>query len=273
MSLPPILENKYYNQKSIFDPKALIREARRQKGLGQGRVPDFCVLDPDGDLSRYLRDLGVPTNTSWACYHTEMHDLMIGEDAIGVVGCAVGASFAVLVAEQLFASGCNFLMSVTSAGQLNQDMTPPYFQLIDRSLRDEGTSYHYLPPSDFVSLASDLEELAMDLMNACPGLIRGGAWTTDAPYRETAKATETMSNHGLLAVEMESAALYAYAQAASKNVLCFAHITNQMAVNEIDFEKGENNGNTAMIELIQNTYFLVKKRNLANKKDRANACP
>ena len=53
---------------------------------------------------------------------------------------AVGAPFAVLVAEQLFASGCRLLISVTSAGQIVSTAPPPYFVLIDRALRDEGTS-------------------------------------------------------------------------------------------------------------------------------------
>lgn len=251
MSNPPILRNKHYARPSLFDPRALIREARRQKGLGRGTVPAFCVLDPDGDLSRHLRDAGVPPNESWACYHTEMRNLQLGDESVGVIGNAVGASFAVLVAEQLFASGCEFLMSVTSAGQLAKSKPPPYFQLIDRSLRDEGTSYHYLPPSDFVSIRSDLNGLAEAIMEASPGLVCGGTWTTDAPYRETAEAAKSITEEGLLAVEMEAAALYAFAQAAKKNIICFAHITNQMATIENDFEKGQNNGNTAMIELIQ----------------------
>ncbi len=209
MSNPPILQNKHYNHASQFEPAALIREARRQKGLSQCNVPRCCVLDPDGDLSRHLRDSGVPINNSWACYHTEMRNLSIGDDSVGVVGCAVGASFAVLVAEQLFASGCEFLMSITSAGQLAQHKSPPYFQLIDHSLRDEGTSYHYLAPSEFVSLRSDLHSLAEAIMDATPGLIQGGSWTTDAPYRETAEAIKTNTESGLLAVEMEASALYA----------------------------------------------------------------
>ena len=63
--------------------------------------------------------------------------------------CAVGASFAVLIAEQLFASGCKLVISVTSSGQLMDVRPPPYFVLIDKALRDEGTSYHYLPPGEF----------------------------------------------------------------------------------------------------------------------------
>jgi hypothetical protein len=55
----------------------------------------------------------------------------------------------VLVAEQLFASGCRLLISMTSAGRLAELRPPPYFVLIERALRDEGTSYHYLPPAEF----------------------------------------------------------------------------------------------------------------------------
>lgn len=260
MSNPPILRNKNYDHASLFEPQALIREARRQKGLDKCNVPTFCVLDPDGDLSRFLKDSGVPTNASWACYHTEMRNLQIGDDFVGVVGCAVGASFAVLVAEQLFASGCEFLVSVTSAGQLAFQKPAPYFQLIDHCLRDEGTSYHYLPPSEIVSLRSDLNGLVEAIMDFIPSLVIGGTWTTDAPYRETAKAIKTIAESGFLAVEMEAAALYAFAQVKNKDIICFAHITNQMATKENDFEKGHNNGNTAVIELIQTVFSLHNKR-------------
>ncbi|MGB8609981.1 hypothetical protein [Bradyrhizobium sp.] len=68
---------------------------------------------------------------------------------MGVVGRVVGASFAVLVAEELFASGCRLLISLTSAGQIVPSGSPPYFIIIDRALRDEGTSYHYMPTSEF----------------------------------------------------------------------------------------------------------------------------
>jgi len=54
----------------------------------------------------------------WACYHSTMHQFDQGGRAIGIVGCAVGASYAVLVAEQLFASGCRLLLSITSSGEI-----------------------------------------------------------------------------------------------------------------------------------------------------------
>jgi uridine phosphorylase len=61
-------------------------------------------------------------------------------------------------------------------------------------------------------------------------------WTTDAPFRETEAAIEYARIQGILGVEMETAALYAFAQVKGKDVVCFAHITNQMAQIEGDFE-------------------------------------
>jgi uridine phosphorylase len=150
----------------------------------------------------------------------------------------------VLVAEQLFASGCRLLVSVTSAGQITPVAGPtPYFVLIDRALRDEGTSHHYLPPSPFAEADAALAERAFAALAALPvPLHRGTVWTTDAPYRETEAAIEAARAHGALAVEMEAAALYTFARRRNAAVLCLAHVTNTMGVSEGDFEKGEANG-------------------------------
>lgn len=58
-------------------------------------------------------------------------------------------------------------------------------------------------------------------------------------YRETEEAIAAARSKGILAVEMEAAALYAFARAPNNNILCLAHVTNTMAVAEQDFEKGE----------------------------------
>ncbi len=247
----PILSHKHYTCPTLFEPSALIREARRQKSLVSCDVPAICVLDPDGDLSRHLQASGAKRNEGWACYHSEMYDLELESTTIGVIGCAVGASYAVLVAEQLFVSGCELLISVTSSGQLVEVSDPPYFILIDKALRDEGTSYHYLPSSAYAFRPSVLDALADSILAKAGHVIRGGTWTTDAPYRETAEAIAHAKSLNLLAVEMEAAALYAFAQARGKNVICFAHVTNRMAVIENDFEKGDNAGNTAMLHLLR----------------------
>jgi uridine phosphorylase len=250
--LPPILADKHYREASAFTPENLLREARRQKATVETRVPAVCVLDPDGDLVRRLRANGrASLDPCWSCYHTELHRLSHDGLELGLVGCAVGASFAVLVAEELFASGCELLVSITSAGQLIDLRPPPYFVLIERALRDEGTSYHYLPPAEFSSLAGTLSKAMQDAFSGAGVRVeRGAVWTTDAPFRETGSAIAAMKAKGLLAVEMEAAALYAFAEARGKPVLCFAHVTNQMATVAGDFEKGEANGTVHALAVI-----------------------
>jgi uridine phosphorylase len=157
----------------------------------------------------------------------------------------------VLVAEQMFASGCELLVSITSSGQFTPLGPPPYFILIEKALRDEGTSYHYLPPADYAEADGQLVDAIWGHLCALGERIeRGATWTTDAPFRETSAAIEAARAKGLLAVEMEASALYALARSRNRAVICFAHVTNEMARREGDFEKGEENGATAAIELI-----------------------
>jgi uridine phosphorylase len=127
----------------------------------------------------------------------------------------------------------------------------PYFVVIDRALRDEGTSYHYLPASEFAEADPRLVAAAMAALRRNQSRVyRGAAWTTDAPFRETAGAIEQCRARGILAVEMEAAALYAFAKVRQKSVICLAHVTNQMAVESGDFEKGDADGAVASMGVI-----------------------
>ena len=133
MDLPPLLDNKHWNSPSVFAPSALLREARRQKGLPATTAPTVCILDPDGDLVRRLRRSGAAKPfKDWPCYHTELDVFMLGGREVGLVGRVVGASFAVLVAEELVELGCRLIVSLTSAGQIVPAGPPPYF-VINRS--------------------------------------------------------------------------------------------------------------------------------------------
>jgi hypothetical protein len=69
----PIVSGKDHTAPSVFRPEALLREARRQKGLPLVAVPHVCVLDPDGDVVRHLKRTGAGRgHKGWACYHTEL---------------------------------------------------------------------------------------------------------------------------------------------------------------------------------------------------------
>jgi uridine phosphorylase len=250
--IAPLLEHKDHRAPSVFRPENMLRAARRQKALDSGHVPPICVLDPDGDVVSHVRQASAarlcPT---WACYHTRMWEWSCGGIRCGIVGQVVGGAFSVLVAEQLFASGCKLLVNLASAGQITDAGPPPYYILIERALRDEGTSYHYLSPSAYAEADAALLALAERAFARTGHAVRQGAtWTTDAPFRETAGAIELRRRQGILAVEMEAAALYAFAAACARPVICLAHVSNQLGCREGDFEKGENNGAGSSLDLI-----------------------
>lgn len=252
MPIPPILRDKEPLTHSVFTPHNLLREARRQKSLAEGPIPPICVLDPDGDILDWLRHTGLAQPIPhWPCYHTTLYGCVYDGLNFGLIGRAVGASFAVLLAEELFAAGCELLISITSSGQITALGESPYFVLIDRAWRDEGTSYHYLDPSDYAALNGDLlQRLDGAYQALAVPVYQGATWTTDAPFRETAQAIEQNRQRGILAVEMEAAALYAFAQARQRAVVCFAHVTNQMAQIDGDFEKGEAGGSLDALQVI-----------------------
>jgi uridine phosphorylase len=251
--MPPLLDNKDPSSPSVFRPAALLREARRQKGLTDVDVPAVCILDPDGDMMRRLRKEGRSKPfEGWPCYHTQLDAFAMAGQTVGIIGCAVGAPFAVLIAEELFASGCRFLLSLTSAGQITRSGPTPYFVIINRALRDEGTSYHYASPSDYADADAGLVARAVAALGKGKQLFFvGPTWTTDAPFRETAAAIEAARSKGALAVEMEAAALYAFARASGAAVLCLAHVTNAMGQAGEDFEKGEADGTADALAVLE----------------------
>ena len=240
----PLLQGKDYGARSLFEPANLLREARRQRNLPDMPVPAVGLLDPDGDIVRHLARTGRGRrHPGWACYHTEMWTTDLDGIEIGVVGMAVGAPFAVLVAEQLAASGCQLVVSVTSAGQISPLGRPPYFVLIGRALRDEGTSVHYVAPARWSHLDDAmLARLDGAFDHLAEPVLTAASWTTDAPYRETSVAIAAARAEQVACVEMEAAALYAYATATGAPVVCLAHITNTMATAGDDFEKGVDDG-------------------------------
>lgn len=257
---------------AVFEPGNLLDSARRQKGLPNGRVPAGCLLDMDGELVERLVASGrAAIDPTWPCFHTKLYRWAVAAGAeVGVVGGTVGAPFAVLVAEELFASGCEALVSISSAGLVAADAEPPFFVLIERALRDEGTSYHYLPAARFADADPALTDaVARALAGTTTPLLRGASWTTDAPFRESAALIAERRAEGVLSVEMEAAALLAMGRARRRTVTCLAHVTNAMATRQDDFEKGGHDGQEEALELCARalTAALAHTRSSASEKE------
>ena len=250
---PLILGHADHDEPSVFIATNMMREARRQRHLGDRPVPQVCLLDPDGDVVRHLRSTGDATrHEDWACYHSELWVTQLGDREIGIVPCAVGAPYAVLVAEQLVGSGCDLIISVTSAGTITPLDDPPYFVIIDEAWRGEGTSLRYLPAAPWARLADPLRERLGGAFDGLGEPVRHGrSWTTDAPFRETGSAIAAARSAGVHGVEMEAAGLYAFAEACGHDLVCVAHVTNSMAVDGDDFDKGEADGTHRILALVE----------------------
>jgi hypothetical protein len=135
-------------------------------------------------------------------------------DCFRVVATTIGGPYAVLIAEQLAASGTRVILGFTSAGQVSRRLKIPSLVVAARALRDEGTSYHYLAAAESVDGdARVAEALKEELGSLGLPIVTGPVWTTDAPYRETAEQLERHATNGILAVETQAASLFAFGAA------------------------------------------------------------
>jgi uridine phosphorylase len=224
---PPLLDHAL-DSPSTFTPESLLDAVRAERNLPRDPVPEVCVLEFDGDLTDWLAATGHAKRWDpWACFHTTMMTVDVDGDCVGIVARTIGGPYAVLVAEQLAASGARVILGLSSAGQVSPGLRIPSLVVPARALRDEGTSYHYLPAAE--SVKGD-EGLAADLQEELSGLglpvVTGTVWTTDAPYRETAQQLEEHARKGILAVEMQAASLFAFGAARGMRCGIVAHVTN-----------------------------------------------
>ncbi|MDE6029771.1 MAG: nucleoside phosphorylase [Clostridiales bacterium] len=119
----------------------------------------------------------------------------------------VGAPAAVSALEEILACGVKKVIAFGICGALTE-ASPHLFVVPTRAYRDEGTSYHYMPASEYVEI-KNADKVKSVLESAGIKTLVGGAWTTDGFYRETRTRLNEMVEAGCVAVDMESAALQA----------------------------------------------------------------
>ena len=120
-----------------------------------------------------------------------------------------GASAAAMYMEEMIACGARTFISYGSAGSLQRHVPIGHFVIPISAVREEGTSYHYLPEK-IVPRAD--KDLVSALEGACTehgvSYHKGATWTTDAPYREMRSKVSRYSEEGILSVEMETSAIF-----------------------------------------------------------------
>jgi uridine phosphorylase len=253
MKTPPLpLLSHPLDEPSAFTAEALVSAVRSERGLSSHQIPDICVLEFDGDLTDALvRNGTVRTCEAWACFHTTMFSLEVDGISFGLIPRTIGGPYAVLVAEQLRASGVKAILGLTSAGRVNPALRIPSIVVATAAVRDEGTSFHYLPAGRVVEGHGPLAEvLAAELQTLPIPVTTGTVWTTDAPYRETESQLAEHAASGISAVEMQAASLFAFGAARKVPVGIVAHVTNAIDHSGQPFDKGQDVSGEVLLQAI-----------------------
>lgn len=132
---------------------------------------------------------------------------------VAVVHPGIGAPLAAMFLENLVAMGVRTVVGVGGAGALLPELTVGHAVILGSALRDEGTSFHYQPPSRTLDAdPGGIEVLERVLTGAGIPWVVGRSWTTDAVYRETPQRVARRREEGCAVVDMEASALVAVAR-------------------------------------------------------------
>jgi uridine phosphorylase len=136
----------------------------------------------------------------------------VGGIPVNIIWAGLGGPVAAYVMEHLIAMGTKCFIGVGTAGSVQPCSGDTCVVLPIEAVRDEGTSYHYIPAD---LNAKPTEEVLDALRESCHELgvqaKEGIIWTIDAPHRETSSRMEYFRKQGVLAVDMESAAVFTVA--------------------------------------------------------------
>lgn len=182
-----------------------------------GRMPSLS--SPSGIL--FCLERGLPWRLRWKIpvkraggMNGDLYALKKPKDKIGIMtGFGGGSPMTVELAEEFAAMEVTCMVLMTWGGLLQSESKPGDIIVIDRAIRDEGTSYHYLPPSKYIDANAELADELVEAIQAHGGICsRGTTWTTDAPFRETVEEIRQYQSEGVKTVEMESAGLFTVGQ-------------------------------------------------------------
>ena len=193
-------------------PKAVIQPDHEHLNLKLPPKAVFAFLG--GCIGRYAKEQGLTPVAEFISI-TKKYPVYVvnyeGED-ICLCQAPVGAPAAVQIMDWLISYGVKTVVSSGSCGAL-AELPENAFLIPAKALRDEGTSYHYLPPSRWVELDGKVRRnMEMTLDELGLPYAECAVWTTDGFYRETRELVEYRKAEGCCVVDMECAALAACAQ-------------------------------------------------------------
>ncbi|MGB8647944.1 MAG: nucleoside phosphorylase [Anaerolineae bacterium] len=198
-----------------FDPtrEALIEPSRVIKPRD---VPEHCVLCFFHEAIDAICGEGrakTIASFKWEDGPHRVYELEVEGRRLAVAHPGIGGPMAAGMLEEIIALGCRKFIACGGAGVLDRRLAVGHLLIPTSALRDEGTSFHYLPPAREVSPSPEAVAAIERVLNAEQvEYLLCKTWTTDAPYRETRELIRRRREEGCLTVEMEAASFFAVAQ-------------------------------------------------------------
>lgn len=168
-----------------------------------------------------------------ACVEVPIYRFVYQGRSLGLFMSTLGGPAAAGILEEVWVKGAEKVLFFGTCGGLDPDLPAGHFIVPTAAYRDEGTSFHYLPPSDYVEIptAGRLTEIFDEL--SLP-YVKSKTWTTDAIYRETPGKAADRRAEGCGAVEMECASVMAAGQFREKPVYQFLYTADSLSGSEWD---------------------------------------
>jgi len=194
-----------YDADALFSPE----EAVAEQGDELPDVPPAVVLGIQDSL--YEEATARADETINVVRSQTVHRI---SDEVGFIGdFGIGAPVTATVTENLIAAGVEAVCLLGGGACLQESIPPNDAILPTRAIRDEGVSYHYIPPEDELRTTPELvDSLDESLTEAGVETHRGPTWTTSAMYRETIPEIEQYAEEGVVSLCMETAAMLAVAE-------------------------------------------------------------
>jgi uridine phosphorylase len=202
----PILEFDP-TREAFIEPSRLIRPRD---------VPEHCVVCffhevLEKVVSEHHARLAI--DNSWEDGSHPLYEIAVEGQRLAFFHPGVGSALASGLLEEVIAFGCRKFIVCGGCGVLEKGLVVGHLIVVSGAVRDEGASYHYLPPGREVQAhPTGMAALEATLKQKTVPYIVGKTWTTDAPYRETVSKIAARREEGCVTVEMEAAGLMAVAE-------------------------------------------------------------
>jgi len=223
--MPFPLHSEKHKLASLTQAQDLITYIKKTQSIE--KLPEraiLCFSKSQATSLRQKKEFQFTLSTGKLGIHIDIYQHLQQQTAV-VSGFGFGAPATVVCMEKLLVSGVKQFFSVGVMGTLTSDLSIGEKVLCIRAFRDEGCSYHYKAPSEYVDLSDSIN---LSNIEKILNIKRVSVWTTDAPFRESREELSHFQKLGVKCIDMESSALLSVGEYYKTEIFCLGIISDQL---------------------------------------------